>query len=216
MADKAIFFDRDDTLIEDYGYINDPEQVKLLPGVAEALIGLRKLGYKLIVVSNQSGIARGILTEEVLEKIHQRLQELLSQEGAYLDQIYYCPYHIDGAIEKYRKESELRKPMPGMLLKAAEELEINLRESWMIGDKDDDILAGKRAGCRTIYVNPPNRPMQPKTQGQIPDYQAINIKEAVNIVRRYGQPKPIVQNQPEPIKAPVEQPPQTKEPEIKI
>ena len=139
MSDKAIFFDRDDTLIEDPGYINHPDQVKLLDGVAEALIELKALGYKLIVASNQSAVARGIITEEMLGEIHDRLKQLLSEKGAFLDGIYYCPYHPDGIIQRYRKESDLRKPNPGMLLVAADEMDIDLSQSWMIGNSSRDI-----------------------------------------------------------------------------
>jgi histidinol-phosphate phosphatase family protein len=98
MSNKAIFLDRDGTLIEDPGYLNHPEQVTLLEGVAEALIELRAMGYMIIVTTNQSAVARGIVSEKVLGEIHNRLRQLLTERGAYLDQIYYCPYHPDGVI----------------------------------------------------------------------------------------------------------------------
>ena len=106
MSNRAIFLDRDGTIIEDPGYLSHPEQVNLLDGAAEALNELRAMGYKVVVVSNQSGIARGILSENDLEEIHDRLRQLLAEKGAYLDQIYYCPYHPDGVVPKYRKESD--------------------------------------------------------------------------------------------------------------
>ena len=112
MSDKTIFLDRDSTLIEDHGYINHPDQVKLVDGAAKALGEFAAMGYKLIVVSNQSAVARGIVSEEVLEQIHNRLKQLLAKNGAYLDRIYYCPYHPDAIIPKYRKESNSRKPNP--------------------------------------------------------------------------------------------------------
>ncbi|OHB54074.1 MAG: hypothetical protein A2173_08580, partial [Planctomycetes bacterium RBG_13_44_8b] len=142
MSNKAIFLDRDNTLIEDPGYINHPDQVKLLDGVTEAIIELRDLGYKLVVASNQSAVARGIVTEKVINDIHDRLKQLLAEKGAFLDQIYYCPYHPDGVVRKYCKESNMRKPNPGMLLTAAEEMDIDLSRSWMIGDSTSDIEAG--------------------------------------------------------------------------
>jgi len=190
MSDKAIFLDRDDTLIDDPGYINHPEQVKLLDGVPEALIQFKKLGYKLIVVTNQSGVAHGIVTEKVLREIHERLEQLLTEKNAYLDRIYYCPYHPDGVVQKYRKESNCRKPSPGMLLKAADEMDIDLEKSWCIGNSSRDIEAGHRVGCKTILIDlPPSHQRQPASSlppvGANPDYKAVNIKEAVNIVMKY-------------------------------
>ena len=183
MAYKAIFLDRDNTLIEDPGYINHPSQVTLLPGVAGALNDMRKMGYKLIIVSNQSAVARGIVTEEVLGDIHERLLELLRSEGVYLDAIYYCPFHPEGVIEKYRKESDLRKPRPGMLLMASNDMNINLSHSWMVGDTYRDIESGKRAGCRTILVNSPATPAVKEYTDPEPDCTAVNIKEAANIIK---------------------------------
>ena len=188
MPNKAVFLDRDDTLIEDPGYINDPDQVKLLDGVPEALGELKALGYKLVVVSNQPAVARGIVTEEALAEVHDRLQELLAENGAALDRIYYCPYHPDAVIAKYRKQSDWRKPGPGMLLAAAEQMDIDLARSWMIGNSDSDIEAGARAGCKTILVSPASHHKQADSQalsaGQKPDYTSVNIKEAVNIIKK--------------------------------
>jgi D,D-heptose 1,7-bisphosphate phosphatase len=199
MPNKAIFLDRDGTLIEDPGYINHPDQVKLLDGASEALIEFGDMGYKKVVVSNQSGVARGMVTEKVLSEIHNRLKQLLAEKGAFLDKIYYCPYHPDGVIARYRKESEWRKPNPGMLLAAAEEMDIDLNESWIIGNSGRDIETGFRAGCKTILIEGPLshhkalEPGQPK-----PDYKAVNIKEAVNIIkqchRSVSKSKPETQN----------------------
>ena len=204
MSSKAIFLDRDDTIIEDPGYINSPDQVRLLPGTSQALMQLKQMGYKLIVVSNQSGIARGMFTEDDLSQIHARMKELFAADGAYLDQIYYCPYHPDGVIEKYRKESDLRKPNPGMLLMAAEEMDIDLSQSWMIGNAYHDTTAGKRVGCRTILLNlPPGAIKTPKPTDPSPDFKAVNLKEAANIIKRYSQgPPPRAQASSSP--APVE------------
>jgi D,D-heptose 1,7-bisphosphate phosphatase len=187
MAEKAVFLDRDDTLIEDPGYISDPSQVKLLPGVANSLIDLKDMGYKLIVVSNQSAVARGIVTEDVLEKIHAKLKGLLSRKGAYFDGLYYCPYHPEGSIPKYRKDSDMRKPNPGMLLKAAEDMDIDLGSSWMIGDKYDDVAAGKRAGCRTVLINSSIKPAVKVKKDPDPDHKAVNIVEAVNIIKMFDR-----------------------------
>ncbi len=185
MSDKAIFLDRDDTLIEDPGYINHPDQVKLLDGVAQALIDLKRMGYKLIVVTNQSAVARGILSEKVLDEIHDRLKQLLTEKGANLDRIYYCPYHPDGVVPKYRKESDARKPNPGMLLAAADEMDIDLGQSWLIGNNVSDVEAGLRAGCKTILIDRFSHYEQLEPGQPNPDYKGVNIKEAVNIIKKY-------------------------------
>jgi D-glycero-D-manno-heptose 1,7-bisphosphate phosphatase len=184
MAERAVFLDCDGTLIEDPGYINRPEQVRLLDGVPEALVELKNLGYKLVVVSNQSGVARGMVTEKALGQIHDRLKQLLGEKGAVLDQIYYCPYHPEGIIEKYRKESDLRKPGPGMLLAAAEEMNIDLNLSWTIGNSVRDVEAGRRAGCKTILINQSPGYNLEEQNGARPDHLAVNMKEAVNIIKQ--------------------------------
>ena len=189
MSDRAIFLDRDDTLIKDPGYISSPDQVELLDGVPEAIVKLRDLGYKLIVVSNQSAVARGIVTEKALGKIHDRLKQLLSEKDAHLDRIYYCPYHPDGVVPKYRKESNNRKPNPGMLLTAAKDMDIDLEQSWCIGNSTRDVDAGKRAGCKTILIDAHSQHKQTDTritQTDVrPDYRGVNLREAVNIIKKY-------------------------------
>jgi len=189
MSNKAIFLDRDETLIEDPGYINNPEQVKLLDGVPEALIELKALGYKLVVATNQSAVARGIVTEKVLGEIHDRLRQLLSRKNAFLDGIYYCPHHPDGVVPKYRKESDCRKPNPGMLQQAAAEMDIDLGQSWCLGNSLRDVEAGRRAGCRTILIDTPSHHKPSGSSlfraGVAPDHRAVNIKEAVNIIKKH-------------------------------
>ena len=197
MSDRAVFLDRDGTLIEHYDYLNDPTQVQLLATAAPALRLLKDRGFLLVVVTNQSGIARGILTEKTLGAIHDRLKSLLAEQGVYLDQIYYCPYHPDGAIEKYRRDSDLRKPACGMLKLAAEKMDIDLSQSWMIGDENRDILAGEAAKCRTIKLAA--RQSSPLVQhGQVrSDFQAVNLLEAANIIVRYAnQPDRAESEQP--------------------
>ncbi len=154
MKSPAVFLDRDGTLIEDTGYIDDPDKVQILPGVADALRKLSEAGYQLIIVSNQSGIARGLFDEDTLSAIHDRLVTLLDRKRIKLAGAYYCPY-LDGdeaIVEPFRRDSELRKPKPGMLLQAAGELDIDLTKSWMIGDASRDVQAGQQAGCRTILI----------------------------------------------------------------
>ncbi len=152
MADPCVFLDRDHTIIEDPGYLTEPSAVRLLPGVDVALRSLAAAGYKLVVVTNQSAIARGMLTEEGLERVHAEMRDQLSERGVKLDGVYYCPYHPEATVEGYARESPERKPQPGMLLRAAKELDIDLGRSWMVGDSPRDIEAGQRAGCRTIRI----------------------------------------------------------------
>jgi len=194
MAGKAVFLDRDNTVMEDPGYIGDPKVVKLLPGVELALKSLSQCGYKLVVVTNQSGIARGLLTEQTLDKIHAELRRQLSQRGAHLDAIYYCPFHPEGTIEEYAKESDLRKPQPGMLQLAAKELDIDLSQSWMVGDSARDIEAGQRAGCKTIRVR--SRADHHATPGLEndedvqADYTVRNLVDAARVILRAPRQAP--------------------------
>ncbi|MDH4202686.1 MAG: HAD family hydrolase [Phycisphaerae bacterium] len=185
MAQKAIFLDRDDTLVNDPGYIQRPEQVLLLPGAAEALIQLKKMGYLLVIVTNQSGVARGLVTEAQLEEIHRRLKSLFAAEGAQIDAIYYCPYHPEGTVKDFSMESNLRKPNAGMFFQAEEDLDIDLERSWMIGDSYRDMQAGKAAGCRTILVDVPGKIRVKKDGDPEPDRKAVNLREAVNIIRMH-------------------------------
>ncbi len=185
MSHKAIFLDRDDTLLDDPGYIDSPDQVKLLSGAAEAVSQFKRMGYRVVIITNQSAIARGMITEKQLEQIHQRMKNMLSAEGAAVDGVYYCPYHPNGTVPEFARESALRKPGPGMLHKAAEEMDIDLSRSWMIGDRFRDIEAGKAAGCHTILVDVPGKPREQNPLGLEPDRKAVNLREAVNIIRMY-------------------------------
>lgn len=154
---KAIFLDRDGTINRYVGFLRKTEQFELLDGVTEAIKTMNALGYLVIVATNQPVIARGEVTEEGLAEIHKKMETLLGLEGAYLDAIYYCPHHPDkgfeGEIPEMKINCECRKPKPGMLLKASEDFHINLRESWMVGDGRNDILAGKAAGCKTVLIS---------------------------------------------------------------
>jgi D,D-heptose 1,7-bisphosphate phosphatase len=185
---KAVFMDRDNTIIEDPGYISDPDSVKLLPGVELAIKSLAQAGFKNIVCTNQSGVARGILTEDDLESIHAELRRQLADKNAHLDAIYYCPFHTQGTIEQYARESDLRKPKPGMLLKAAEEFDLELSQCWMVGDSARDIEAGQRAGCRTIRVRGASSGETSTTDRDDEtvqaDYTVRNLVEAARIIVR--------------------------------
>lgn len=154
---KAIFLDRDGTINKYVGFLRKEEEFELMDGVAEAVKKINQSGYLAVVVTNQPVIARGEVTFEELEKIHNKMETLLGIEGAYLDGIYFCPHHphsgYEGEVKKLKIDCDCRKPKPGMLLKAAEDLNIDLSQSYMIGDSESDIGAGKAAGCKTVLLN---------------------------------------------------------------
>ena len=154
---KAIFLDRDGTINKYVGFLRKEEEFELLPGVAEAVKKINQSGYLAIVVTNQPVIARGEVTFEGLETIHNKMETLFGLEGAYLDGMYLCPHHphkgYDGEVKELKIECDCRKPKPGMLLKAAEDFNIDLGESFMVGDGENDIKAGKAAGCKTVLLN---------------------------------------------------------------
>ncbi len=144
---KAVFLDRDGVINQEVNYLTDPTDIILLPRVAEAVKRLNGAGFKVIVITNQSAVARGMLTENALQKINNKIVELLEAQGAKIDKFYYCPHHPD-----FTGSCECRKPKPGMLLEAAKELGIDLKCSYMVGDTKSDIRAGRAAGCTTILV----------------------------------------------------------------
>ena len=181
MSAPCIFLDRDKTLIEDPSYIDAPNAVRLLPGVGPALRRLSEAGYKLVIVTNQSGIARGILGVSTLEAIHAELARQLQSEGVRLAGIYYCPYYPGGSVPEFCRESDERKPASGMLLRAARELDLDLAQSWMTGDSPRDIQAGRRAGCRTVFIRSPGKALPTEPDAQ-PDFTAADMAEAAELI----------------------------------
>lgn len=153
---KAVFLDRDGTINKYVGFLRNADSLELIGGVAEAIRKINNSGYLVIVVTNQPVIARGEVSLKELEQIHNRMETLLGQEGAYLDAVYYCPHHPDkgypGERPEYKKSCSCRKPEPGMLLQAALDFNIDLSQSWMAGDGENDIRAGICAGCKTVLL----------------------------------------------------------------
>lgn len=153
---KAVFLDRDGTINKYVGFLRNIEDFELLPRVAKAIRMINESGYLAIVITNQPVIARGEVTEEQLREIHNKMETLLAQEGAYIDALYYCPHHPDkgyaGEVPELKIVCDCRKPKPGMLLKAAEDYHIDLSRSWIVGDSPIDVEAGKAAGCRTVQI----------------------------------------------------------------
>lgn len=153
---KAVFLDRDGTINKYVGFLRNVDEFELMPGVAEAIRKINSSGYLAIVVTNQPVIARGEVTVPELQLIHNKMETLLGAEGAYLDAIYYCPHHphkgYEGEIPELKIDCDCRKPKPGMLIRAAEDFNIDLSNSWMIGDGENDIKAGKAARCKTALI----------------------------------------------------------------
>jgi len=140
---SAVFLDRDGTLIDELGYLNDASGVRLFPGAARAVARLNEAGFAVVLATNQSGIARGLLDESDLERIHARIGDLLATEGAHLDLVLYCPHHPRIGRPPFRKVCECRKPSPGMFLEAREKLDLDMASSWAIGDSRRDLEAGR-------------------------------------------------------------------------
>ncbi len=148
----AVFLDRDGTINEEVGYLSRLDQLQIFPETFEAVRLINENGMRAVVVSNQSGVARGYFTEDFVETVHCRIDELLREKGAHIDRFYYCPHHPVYGIGPYLQACRCRKPEPGLLLRAAEELDIDLADSYMIGDMLKDIDAAKRAGAKGILV----------------------------------------------------------------
>lgn len=181
MKDRAVFLDRDGTLVHARHYPSRPEHLVLYDGIADGLLKLQAAGFRLVVVTNQSGIARGYFTEDDLDAMHRHLREQLASIGVRLDAIYHCPHHVDGALTALAIRCECRKPQPGMLHRAAADLCLDLDRSWLVGDILDDIEAGRRAGCRTVLVDlgterPPVVPLR------MPHYVARDTRHALEVV----------------------------------
>jgi D,D-heptose 1,7-bisphosphate phosphatase len=150
---KAVFIDKDGTLVEDVPYNVNPDLINFTTGAIDALKSLKSDGYRIIIVSNQSGIAHGYFSENDFRILRKTLQEMLEAAGASIDGFYFCPHHPAGKVSPYAIRCECRKPKPGLLIAAAEEHNIDLTRSWMIGDILNDVEAGTRAGCKTILIN---------------------------------------------------------------
>ncbi|MEM6051232.1 D-glycero-beta-D-manno-heptose 1,7-bisphosphate 7-phosphatase [Erwinia sp. P7711] len=161
MTDKvpAIFLDRDGTMNVDHGYVHEIDNFQFIDGVIEAMQELKKMGYALVMVTNQSGIARGMFSEDTFMKLTEWMDWSLADRDIDLDGIYFCPHHPEAVVEEYRQQCDCRKPEPGMLLAAEKELNIDMAASYMVGDKIDDMLAGKAAGVGTKVLVRSGKPV---------------------------------------------------------
>ncbi|MDR0827790.1 MAG: HAD-IIIA family hydrolase [Desulfovibrio sp.] len=190
LSRRAVFLDRDGVLNAEVGYITKPEQIRLLPGSAQAVGRLNRAGLPAVVVTNQPVLARGECDEAALQAVHTRLEHLLGLEGAYIDRLYYCPHHPDKGFAGERPELKIvcacRKPAPGMLFKAAKDLHIDIPNSWFVGDRKSDIQCAKNAGCRSILtaveVSGPDGNIFADMGEVRPDFQVRDLAAAVDII----------------------------------
>lgn len=177
---KAVFLDKDGTLVENVPYNVDPDQVRLMAGAIDALRLLSRAGFRLIVVSNQSGVARGYFEESAIQGVRRRLEELLGEGGVLLDGFYYCPHLPAGVVPRYAVECDCRKPRTGMFQRAAAELGIDLQASWMIGDILDDVEAAHAAGSRAVLLDNGNETEWKVCPNRWPEYVASTLASAAN------------------------------------
>ena len=195
----AIFLDRDGTLIEEIGYLHSPEEIQIYPEAFEAVEKINQSGAQAIVITNQSAIARGLITQENLEHLHHLISVAFRQKGARLDAFYSCPHHPTEGAGTHTRTCDCRKPQPGLLLRAAQELQLDLDVSYMIGDTLRDIEAGHRAGCQSILVQTGYGrdelllldDKQASSSSSVnplqrPEHVSVNILEAVNWIMEHN------------------------------
>lgn len=187
----AVFLDRDGTLIEEAGYLSRPEQVQIYPEAFEAVRRINRSRRLAVVITNQSGVARGLVSEEQLVKLHEIIGEAFRREQAPLHAFYYCPHHPEAGDGPYTRVCDCRKPQPGLLLQATRDLGLDVASSYMVGDSLRDVEAGHRAGCRSVLVRTgygqkalgqleTGAPREKRSALSVPDFVARNIIEGVN------------------------------------
>ncbi|MBU1098952.1 MAG: HAD family hydrolase [Bacteroidetes bacterium] len=185
MKHAALFLDRDGTINYDPGYIKDPKLVKLYPGVAESISELKEFfGFLMIVISNQSGIARGLMTHQDVRAVNKRINELLAEKKTSIDEFYYCPYHSDFDDEE---KCSCRKPSPKLVFEASEKHNIDLKRSYFIGDKISDVECGINAGLKTILLKntiQDSEIIHLKNEGKTPNFVAGNFTDACEYIKK--------------------------------
>lgn len=182
MSAPAVFIDRDGTLVEARHYPSKPDDLVLYNGICDELRRLQAHGFRLVLITNQSGIARGYFTEADLRSMHDHLCDELCRRDVVIDGIYFCPHHVEGVVEELAIACDCRKPAPGMLLRAAADLDIDLARSWFVGDILDDVEAGNRAGCRTLLVDLGTE-SRPDSPIRWPDFVGRDAVHAMQIIQ---------------------------------
>lgn len=190
---KAVFLDKDGTLIVNVPYNVDPEKIKLENATVDGLKKLQRAGYVLIVISNQPGLALGYFSEFALQRANERLHDILLESGVKINATYYCPHHPAGFVKALVRDCSCRKPLPGLLIKAAADFNINLKTSWMVGDILHDVEAGNRAGCKTILVDNGNETEWKINPWREPTKIVSSINEAASLILSHTeQPSHVV------------------------
>jgi D-glycero-D-manno-heptose 1,7-bisphosphate phosphatase len=181
---RAVFLDKDGTLIKNVSYNVDPALIEFEPYAFEALQILQQYEFLFVIITNQPGIAFAYFTENELKKVREHIKEILQQQGIVINGFYYCPHHKSGTLQFYAIDCNCRKPGPGLLFKAASDMDIDLSRSWMIGDILNDVEAGNKAGCKTILINNGNETEWLLNESRAPNYTVQNLKQAAQIIIR--------------------------------
>ncbi|PPS42299.1 HAD family hydrolase [Chroococcidiopsis sp. TS-821] len=179
---KAVFLDKDGTLIEDVPYNVDPLKIRLCAGAVEGVQRLAAAGYELFIVTNQSGVARGYFSESALVAVEKHLRRVLGDFGVAISGFYYCPHHPQGIVEEFAIDCDCRKPRPGLLKKAAQENHIDLLQSWFVGDILNDVEAGNIAGCRTILIDNGNETEWQLSRQRLPHHIVKDLTAAAKVI----------------------------------
>ena len=186
---KAVFLDKDGTVVHNFPYNVDPSKIELTAGCAEALLRLHQAGHPLIVISNQPGLAKGLFSLQDLQRAERFLARLLASFGIPIRAFYYCPHHPEAVVPRSRTACTCRKPAPGLIEQAAREHGLDLAGSWMIGDILNDVEAGRRAGCGTILIDNGNETEWVRSPIRTPDYVVPGLIEAAEIICRSSRPQ---------------------------
>lgn len=184
---KTVFLDKDGTLIQDVPYNVDPDKIILCEGAVEGVQNLAAAGYQLFIITNQSGVARGYFPETALVTVEKHLRQLLAAIGVSIAGFYYCPHHPQGIVKEFAIDCDCRKPRTGLLKKAAKENQIDLFQSWLVGDILNDVEAGNLAGCRTILINNGNETEWQLSQQRLPNHIVRNLAQAARVIKSIDQ-----------------------------
>lgn len=186
ISNKAVFLDRDGTLIRHVDLMRSVSDLKLFPKSAEVVRGFNQLGFLVVIITNQPVIARGLATPQEIDHIHAVLVDRLKKKNAKIDAVYFCPHHPNADVKKYRLKCHCRKPKPGLILKGLKKYKINPKESYMIGDAMIDVVSGKRAGLTSILVKTgPGHTRDTEFAGTKPDFTVRNLSQAFKIIKTH-------------------------------